>query len=336
MASEIKTKEGTVVRTHRPGRRAASLIVAVAASSTVFAQTYPVKPVRIVVGFSAGGATDIVARAIGHNLNQAFGQPVIVDNRPGAASNIAADHVAKSPADGYTVLMGSISLANNATLYGNLPYDALRDLAPVVHVTNTPFMLCVHPSIPVTTVKELVAFAKARPGQVQYGTAGNGSGAHLFTELFRSMVGIELQAIPYKGAAPALNDLVGGQTAFVFDNVVGVVPLHKAGKVRCLAASSRSRSRIAPDIPTMQEAGIAGYEADAWFGLFAPAGTPAAIVERINSEVNRALQIPAIRSRFETLGCEPAGGSAAAFGAYFRSEIEKWRKVIRSAGVRLQ
>lgn len=324
------------METNRLGWRAACLVAALAATLPAAAQTYPVKPVRMVVGFSAGGATDIVARAIGQNLHQAFGQPVIVDNRPGAASNIAADHVAKSPPDGYTLFMGSISLANNATLYSNLPYNALRDLAPIVHVTNTPFMLCVHPSIPVKSVKELVAFAKARPGQVQYGTAGNGSGAHLFTELFASMAGIKMQAIPYKGAAPAVNDLVGGQLAFVFDNVIGMVPLHKAGKLRCLAASSRSRSPIAPDIPTMQEAGIAGYVADAWFGLFAPAGTPAAVIERVNAEVNRAMQAPAIRNRFETLGCEPAGGSAAAFGAYFKSEIEKWGKVIRSAGVRLQ
>jgi tripartite-type tricarboxylate transporter receptor subunit TctC len=328
--------EESGVESNRLGWAAACLVAALAAAYPARAQTYPVKPVRMVVGFSAGGATDTVARAIGQNLHKAFGQPVIVENRPGAASNIAADHVAKSPPDGYTLLMGSISLANNATLYTNLPYDALRDLAPIAHVTNTPFMLCVHPSIPVSSVKELIAFAKARPGQVQYGTAGNGSGAHLFTELFASMAGIRMQAIPYKGAAPAISDLVGGQLAFVFDNVIGVVPLHKAGKLRCLAASSRSRSPIAPDIPTMQEAGVAGYVADAWFGLFAPAGTPAAAIERVNAEVNRAMQAPAIRSRFETLGCEPVGGSAADFRAYFKSEIGKWGKVIRSAGVRLQ
>jgi tripartite-type tricarboxylate transporter receptor subunit TctC len=305
-------------------------------ASSIQAQPYPAKPVRMVVGFAAGGATDIVARAIGQSLSQAFGQPVVVENRPGAASNIAADHVATSPADGYTLLMGSISLANNATLYSKLPYDALRDLAPVVHVTNTPFMLCVHPSIPARSIEELVAFARARPGQVQYGTAGNGSGAHLFTELFRSLAGIQLQAIPYKGAAPATNDLLSGQLAFVFDNVVGMAPLHQAGKIRCLAVSSRTRARIAPDIPTMAEAGMAGYEADAWFGVFAPAATPVAAIERVNAEVNRALQMPAIRQRFESMGCEPAGGTAAAFGAYFRSEVEKWGKVIRDAGVRLE
>ncbi|MCC6534698.1 MAG: tripartite tricarboxylate transporter substrate binding protein [Burkholderiales bacterium] len=300
------------------------------------AQAFPNKPMRIVVGFPAGGATDIVARAIGQNLNQAFNQPVIVDNRPGAASNIGADHVAKSPPDGYTLFMGSISLANNATLYSKLPYDALRDFAAVVHVTNTAFMLCVHPSVPVKKIQELTAFAKARAGQVQYGTAGNGSGAHLFTELYRSMAGIQLQSIPYKGAAPALSDLLGGQVAFVFDNIISMVPLHKSGKIRCLATSSKTRAAIAPDIPTMHEAGIRGYEADAWFGLFAPAGTPSAAIERINTEVNRALQVPGIKHKFEALGCEPVGGTAAQFGAYFRAEIDKWGKVIRAANIRLE
>jgi tripartite-type tricarboxylate transporter receptor subunit TctC len=300
------------------------------------AQAYPSKAVRIVVGFPAGGATDIVARAIGQNLNQAFGQPVIVDNRPGAASNIGADHVAKSPADGYTLFLGSISLSNNATLYSKLPYDARRDFAAIVHVANTPFMLCVHPSVPAKNIKELIAFAKARPGQVQYGSAGNGSGAHLFTELFRSMAGIQMQNIPYKGAAPAIGDLLGGQVAFVFDNVISMVPLNKAGKIRCLAVSSKRRTPIAPEIPTMHEAGVTGYEADAWFGLFAPTGTPAAAIDRVNTEVNRAMQVPAIKQRFEALGCEPVGGTAAAFATYFRSEIDKWAKVIKSAGVKLE
>ena len=300
------------------------------------AQSYPSKAIRIVVGFTPGGATDIVARAIAQNLNQALGQPVLVDNRPGAASNIAADHVAKSPADGYTLFLGSISLANNATLYSKLPYDALRDFAAIIHVTNTPFMLCVHPSVPARNVNELIAFARTRPGQIQYATAGNGSGAHLFTELFRSMVGIQLQDIPYKGAAPAITDLLAGQVAFVFDNVISMAPLHKSGKLRCLAASSKKRSAIAPDIPTMHEAGVTGYEADAWFGLFAPTGTPAVAVDRINAEVNRSLQTPAIKQRFESLGCEPAGGSAAQFATYFRAEVEKWAKVIRTAGIRLE
>jgi len=300
------------------------------------AQVYPTKPIRMVVGFPAGGATDIVARAIGQNLSHAFGQPVITDNRPGAASNIAAEHVAKSPADGYTLFMGSISISNNATLYSKLPYDALRDFAAIVHVTNTPFTLCVHTSVPAKNINELVAFAKARPGQVAYASAGSGSGAHLFTELLRSMTGMQLLHVPYKGAAPALADLLGGQVAFFYDNVITLVPLHKSGKVRCLAVSSQARSPIAPDIPTMHEAGVTGYKADAWFGLFAPTGTPAAAIERVNAEVNRALAVAAVRQRFEALGCEPAGGTPAAFAAYFREEVERWGKVIRSAGIRIE
>lgn len=299
------------------------------------AQTYPNKPVRLIVGFAAGGPTDTVARTVARELHQSFGQPVVVENRPGAASNVAADYVAKAPADGYTLLMGSISLANNATLYSKLPYDLLRDLAAVVRVTNSPFLLCVHPSVPVKTVKELVTFAAARPGLVQYGTAGNGSGAHLFTELFASMAGIKMQGIPYKGAAPAISDLVGGQVSLVFDNVMAMAPLHKAGKVRCLAASTLTRSPIVPGIPTMDEAGIKGYQADAWFGIFSAAGTPVAVVERVNADVNRALGVNAVRERFQTLGCDPAGGSAAAFAAYVRAEVDRWGKVIRGAGVRL-
>lgn len=301
---------------------------------SVHAQGYPSKPVRLIVGFAAGGPTDIVGRTIAQAVAPAMGQTVLVDNRPGAASNIAAEQVAKSPADGHTLLMGSISLANNATLYSKLGYDLVRDLAAVVRVTNSPFMLCVHPSMPVRSVKELVAFAKARPNQVQYGTAGNGSGAHLFTELFASMAGIKMQSIPYKGAAPAISDLVGGQVAFVFDNVIAMVPLDKVGKVRCLAVSSAARSSIAPNVPTMDEAGLKGYDADAWFGLFAPAGTPPAVIERINVEVNRALAVASVRQRFETLGCEPAGGTAAAFSTYVREEVARWGKVIREAGIK--
>jgi tripartite-type tricarboxylate transporter receptor subunit TctC len=305
------------------------------ASAQAVAQTYPDRAIRLVVGFTAGGPTDILARTIGQSLNQAFGQPVVVDNRAGAASNIAADYVAKSAPDGYTLMFGSQSLANNATLYTRLPYDALRDLAPIVRVANTPFMLCVHPSLPVTSIRGLVDFAKARPGQVQYGSAGYGSGAHLFTELFGSMTGIKLQNIPYKGAAQATADLIGGQVAFVFENVIAMAPLAKSGKVRCLAVSTPARTPLAPEVPTMSEAGVSGYAADVWFGLFAPTGTPPAAIGRLNAEVNRALTQPALRQRFETLGCEPGGGTPEAFAAYFRADIEKWAKVIKDAGVRL-
>ena len=308
---------------------------AVAVTQTVGAQSYPAKPVRIIVGFTPGGATDIVARTIAQQIGPSLGQSVLVDNRPGAASNIGADLVAKSPADGYTLFMGSISTANNVTLYAKLPYDARKDFAGVIHITNTPFMLCTHPSIPVKTVKELVTFAKARPGQMQYASAGAGSGAHLFMEYFRSATGVDAQHIPYKGAVPAMTDVISGQVAFLFDNIVSMVPLHKAGKLRCLAVSSKRRAVIAADIPTVHESGVTDFEADAWFGFFAPAGTPATAIDRINSETNRALKLPAVRERLEGLGCEPMGGSPAAFSTFFRNEVEKWGKVIRSAGIKL-
>lgn len=320
----------------RPTVLASLVLLTTTLPHGALAQTYPTKPVRIVVGFTPGGATDIVARTIGQQMSQAFNQTVLVDNRPGAASNIAADHVAKSPADGYTLFMGTISTANNVTLYGKLPYDARKDFAPVVHITNTPFMLCTHPSVPVKTVKELVAFAKARPGQMQYASAGSGSGAHLFMEYFSSLTGINAQHIPYKGAVPAMNDVISGQVAFLFDNIVSMAPLHKAGKLRCLAVSSKKRAAIADDIPTVHESGVSGYEADAWFGFFAPTGTPPAAIERVNAEVNRALQVPTIRSRLIDLGCEPVGGAPSAFAAFFRNEVEKWGKVIRSAGIKLE
>ena len=299
------------------------------------AQAYPTKPVRIVVGFTPGGATDIVTRTIAQHISQPLGQSVLVDNRPGAASNIGADHVAKSPPDGYTLFMGTISTANNVTLYGKLAYDPRKDFAGVVHITNTPFMLCTHPSIPAKTVKELVAFAKARPRQMQYASAGAGSGAHLFMEYFRSSTGIDAQHIPYKGAVPAMTDVISGQVAFLFDNIVSMAPLHKSGKLRCLAVSSKRRAAIAPDISTMHESGVTDYEADAWFGFFAPTGTPAVAIERINAETNRALKVSSVRDRLESLGCEPVGGSPTAFSTFFRNEVEKWAKVIRSADIKL-
>lgn len=311
------------------------LFVAVLIPATAHAQGYPAKPVRIIVGFPAGGATDVVARAMAQHMTEAWGQTAVVDNRPGAASNIGAEAVAKSPADGYNMLMGSISLSINPSLYTKLSYNALKDFTPVVQVTNTPFMLCSHPALPVKTMKELIALAKAKPGQLQYGSAGNGSGAHLFTELFKSMAGVDVQHIPYKGAAPAMTDLLGGHIPFMFDNIITMWPQAKNGKLRCLAVTTTTRSAIAPDVPTVAQAGVPGYEANAWFGLFVPTGTPNEAVEKINTEVNRALKQPAMRDRLLALGCEPAGGTAQQFGTFFRSEIDKWSKVVRTAGVKL-
>ena len=299
------------------------------------AQQYPAKPVRFVVGFPAGGATDVVARAISQNLSEALGQSVIVDNRAGAASNIAAEHVATSPKDGHTIFMGTVSLAINPTLYKKLPYDALRDFAAVSQVSDTPFLFVVHPSLPVKSVKEFIAVAKSKPGQLNYGSAGSGSGGHLFTVLFASMAGVDLMHIPYKGAAPATTATLSGETIFMFDNIVTTLPLARAGKLRALAVTTIKRSQAARDIPTIDEAGVRGYDANAWFGVFAPAGTPPAVINRLHAEISRIVQVPQVRERFLALGAEPVGSTPEQFAAFYRNEVAKWAKVVKQSGAQV-
>lgn len=316
---------------------AASLIGAanLLASAPALAQAYPSKPVRLVVGFTAGGASDIMGRAIAARLSEQMGQSVIVENRPGAASNIGADHVAKSAPDGYTILLGTISLSINPSLYKNLTYNARTDLLPISQIASTPFMLVVHPSSPIKSVSELIAAAKAAKEPLQYATAGSGSGSHLFMEYFSSLAGIKMQAIPYKGTSPAMTDVIGGRVPLTFDNVITTGPLSKSGKLRALAVSTTTRASVVPTVPTMVEAGIAGFDAQAWFGLFAPAGTPAAIVGRLEAETIKALRDPKVQEAFRTNGAEPLGTTAAQFGAFFRNEIDKWGKVVQSAQVKL-
>lgn len=301
----------------------------------VSAQTYPTKSVRIIVGFPPGGATDISARAVAQKLTESWGQQVIVDNRPGAASNIGAELVARAAPDGYTLMMGSVSLSINPSLYSKLAYDPLRDLTAVVHTSTTPFLLVVHPSVPVKTVKEFIAFAKARPGEVNYVTAGAGSGAHLFMELFSSLSGVRMASVHYKGQAPATVDVLSGQVPAQFDNILTLYPLSKQGKLRALGVSTAQRSPLAPEVPTVAEAGVPGYDADAWFGLFAPAGTPPAIITRINADVLKSLQAPDMRERMRSFGATPGGGTPDQFNALFRNEIAKWAKVVKAAGVRV-
>ncbi|MEN9774905.1 MAG: hypothetical protein RL322_1975 [Pseudomonadota bacterium] len=305
------------------------------ASTPVLAQAYPTKPVRLVVGFTAGGASDIMGRAIAARLSEQMGQSVIVENRPGAASNIGADHVAKSAPDGYTILLGTISLSINPSLYKNLTYNARTDLLPISQIASTPFMLVVHPSSPIKSVSELIAAAKAAKEPLQYATAGSGSGSHLFMEYFSSLAGIKMQAIPYKGTSPAMTDVIGGRVPLTFDNVITTGPLSKSGKLRALAVSTTTRASVVPTVPTMVEAGIAGFDAQAWFGLFAPAGTPAAIVGRLEAETIKALRDPKVQEAFRTNGAEPLGTTAAQFGAFFRNEIDKWGKVVQSAQVKI-
>jgi tripartite-type tricarboxylate transporter receptor subunit TctC len=299
------------------------------------AQSYPSRQIRYIVGFSAGGGTDVVARLIANHLTPALGQQVFVDNRPGAASNIAAEMVATAPPDGYTIFMGTISTSSNRTLYRNLKYDALKDFAPVTQVLSTPFLFAVHPSLPPQNLKAFIAFAKARPGQLNYASAGNGSGAHLFSEMFRMMTGVDIVHVPYKGAAPATIALLAGETMFKLDNIVTTLKLARSGKLRALAVTTMQRSSAAPEIPTMHEAGVPGYDANAWFGVFAPAGTPPAIVGRLNAEIAKILKEPKVRSTLLALGGEPVGSTPAEFGAFFRNEVEKWGKVIREAKMQI-
>lgn len=300
------------------------------------AQTYPAKPVKIVVGFPPGGASDVAARAVGGKLAERLGQPVVVENRAGAASNIGSEYVARSPADGYTVLLGTISLSINPSLYPKLPYDPLKDFAPITQISSSPFLLVVNPSTPYKSLADLIAAAKAAPRPLLYATAGNGSGSHLFMEYFAASVGITLAAVPYKGAAPAMNDVLAGAVPFTFDNIITTLPLHRAGRLRALAVSTRTRSTAASDIPTLHELGVTGYDANAWFGLFVPAGTPAEVARELYEATAESLKDPGVRERLLSLGSEPVGSSPAEFGRFFRAEVEKWGKVVREAKVKIE
>jgi len=314
----------------------ACLLAGLALSGTVaMAQTYPAKPIRFIVGFPPGGATDVVARAISQHMADALGQPVVVDNRAGAASNIAAEIVATSPKDGHTLFLGTVSFSVNPSLYKKLPYDALKDFAAVSQVTDTPFMFVAHPSLPVKSVKEFIAFARTRPGQLDYASSGSGSGSHLFTAMFASMSGVKLTHVPYRGASFATTSVLSGETIFMFENIVTTLPLARAGRLRAFAVTTIKRSRAADDIPTIAESGVPGYDANAWFGVFVPAGTPPAVVNRLHAEISRIVKVPEIRDRFLALGAEPAGTTPAQFAAFFRNEVTKWAKVVKESGARV-
>jgi tripartite-type tricarboxylate transporter receptor subunit TctC len=317
------------------GTIVSALIGASACCGGAHAQGYPSKPVRFVVGFPAGGATDVVARTISQKLGESLGQPVLVDNRGGAASNIGAELVATSPKDGHTIFMGTVSTSINPSLYKKLAYDPLRDFTPVSRVSSTPFLFVVHPSLPARSVKEFIALAKSKPGELNYGSAGSGSGGHLFVEMFGSMARVKLTQVPYKGAAPATTATLSGETLFMFDNIVTTLPLAKAGKLRALAVTTATRSAAAPDMLTIAEAGVPGYDANAWFGVFAPAGTPQPVINRLNTEIVRIVKLPEMRERFLALGAEPVGSTAQEFGAFFRNEVEKWAKVVKTSGAQV-
>ena len=298
--------------------------------------TYPTKPIRLVVPFTPGGSTDILARAIGQELTKAWGQSVIVDNVPGAGGSIGADKVAKAPADGYTLLMGHIgTLAVNPSLYPRLPYNPVKDFAPVAWVARVPNVLVVHPSVAAKNVKELVALAKARPGQLNYGSGGNGSAANLATEYFKMQTGASLLHIPYRGTAPAVTDLMGGQIQVLFTGAPAVIGQIKAGQLRALAVSSPKRLDALPDLPTVAEAtGIKDFEADQWYGVVAPAGTPHEIVAKLNLQINQALNAAELKTRLNNEGAVATPSTPEVFGQLIAREIERWKPVITSGRVK--
>jgi tripartite-type tricarboxylate transporter receptor subunit TctC len=298
------------------------------------AQTYPVKPVRVVVGFPPGSGADITARVICAKVGEPLGQQVLVDNRPGAGSNIAADIVAKAPADGYTLFIGTVANTINATLYSKLPFDFQRDFAPVALATAAPNVLVIHPSLPAKSVPDLVRLAKARPGELHFASSGTGTAPHLSGELFKSMAGVQLTHVPYKGSPQAVTDVVAGEVALMFSPVSTVLPHVKSGRLRALAVTTRSRLASLPDLPTIAESGLKDYETITWFGFVAPAKTPPAIVTRLNSEIVKAMALPDVRQQFAMQGIEILGGTPEQFGAYIREETAKWAKVIKQAGVR--
>jgi tripartite-type tricarboxylate transporter receptor subunit TctC len=299
------------------------------------AQQYPNRPIRLIVPSTPGGSVDTLARTIGPKLTERWGQQVVVDNRSGAGGAIAGELVAKSPPDGYLLLLGTIaSLATNISLQKKLPYDPVRDFAPVTLVATQNLMLVVHPSVPAKTVKELVRFAKSQPGKLSFASAGNGTGSHLSGELFKQVAGVDILHIPYKGVAPAMVDVISGQVAINFPSILSALPHVRSGRVRALAVTGAKRTRAAPELPTMQEAGIRDYESMTWYGIVAPAGTPQDIVAKLGSEVAAILRQPDIHERLSKEGADPVGSTPQEFGRFMQSEIEKWRKVIRAAGIR--
>lgn len=296
---------------------------------------YPSKPIRFMVGYPAGGATDIIARIIGPKLTEYLGQQVVVDNRPGAGGIIASEVVAKAAPDGHTILLVTTSHGVNPTLYRKLPYDSVTSFAPVTQVAALQLVLVVNPALPARSVKELVELAKSRPGQFSFASSGSGQSLHLAAELFKTLAGIDIVHIPYKGSAPARTDLLGGQVQMMFESMIGVLPFVTSGKLRALAVSGAKRSPAAPNIPTMAEAGVPGYEASGWVGVLAPAGTPNAITSRLNIETVKALQTPEVNERFASNGAESVGSTPAQFSEFIKTEIAKWSKVVKASGARI-
>jgi tripartite-type tricarboxylate transporter receptor subunit TctC len=301
------------------------------------AQDYPAKPVRIVVPFTPAGTTDIQARIVAQHLSEALKQSFVVDNRPGAAGNLGSELVAKAAPDGYTLLMCTVSTHGiNPALYGaKIPYDAVKDFAPVSLVSTVPNMLVVNPSVPAKSVQELIAYAKKNPGKLNFASSGSGTSIHLSGELFKTMTGIDMVHVPYKGSAPALTDLMGGQVDLMFDNMPSSIEFVRAGKLRALAVTTARRSPALPDVPTVAESGVPGYEATAWFGVMAPGGTPKPIVDRLSAEIQTMVKKPEVRAKLAEQGAEPVGDTPDEFRTFVVAELDKWAKVVKAAGAKV-
>ena len=302
-------------------------------ASTANAQAWPAKPIKWIVPFAPGGTTDILARTIGEKLARALGQPVIIENKPGAGGGVGAEFTAKAPPDGYTIMGGTISThAINASLYKSLPYDPVKDFVPITLIVRLPNMLVVNPDVPAKNVAELIALLKANPAKYTFASSGNGTSQHLSGELFKAMAGVEMQHIPYKGSPPALQDVVAGQVTMTFDNITTAWPLAKAGKLRALAVTTAKRASIAPDVPTLAESGLPGYEVGSWQGVFAPAGTPPEIVKRLNAEIVKIINLPDVKEKLLGLGAEPVGNTPEEFAVLVKAEIVKWADVVKKSG----
>jgi tripartite-type tricarboxylate transporter receptor subunit TctC len=311
------------------------MLLAMLVSHAALAQAWPNRPVRLLVPFAAGaGINDIMARLVGQHLGAGLGQPVVIENRPGAGGIAGTEAAAKAPPDGYTFLMTNVSLVTSAYLYAKLPYDPQKDFVPVTLVATSPLLLVVHPSVAAKSVQEFIALAKANPGRLNFGSGGVGSTPHLSVELFKSAAGFDAVHVPYKGGAPALNDLIGGQLSFMIENMPGTMPFVKQGKLRALAITSAERSPLEPALPTMAQSGVPGYEVVGWQGIFAVAGTPRDIAARLQAEVAKVLRSAQMRERLAALGAEPVGSTPEEFATFMRMENERWGRIIREKGIR--
>ena len=311
--------------------------VLLAAATHVFGQAYPSKPIKLIVPFPPAGSTDLSARAVAGKLQERLGQPVVIENKPGAGGNIGGDLAAKSPPDGYTLFVGTVGTnAINAGLYSKMPYDHLRDFAPVILLSKTPNVLVVNPALPVNSVQDLIKLAKSKPNEVTFASSGVGTSIHMSGELFKSMAGVQMTHVPYKGSGPMLVDLMSGQVNLAFDNLSAAIQHIKAGKLKAIATTGTVRPPSLADLPTMQEAGLAGYDSTSWNAIFAPAGTPKPIIDRLNKELDAILQSPETKKFFADQGAEAGGGTPAQLDAFVRAETSKWAKVVKDSGARAE